>query len=480
MAVAQPQNTFSDIWDAILSYYESQGISTEGYGGRMGHCLGLQLTELPSITAGESTLLQERMVLSIEPFLHLNNGKVLVHEECVVLTQDGCRLLTKRAPLRPFTLKVRVTFDPDGVDIVPALPKKHALSSETTQVLQEFTDKLPLCEAFHQSLDPTPTPLLTLTRFGLTPREVLVKDEGARFGLQSFKGLGSSFAIHLLPTKGTLCTMTDGNHGRGVAYAAQQLGLPCVVYVPQTMTKARQDAIRNLGAHVIVVPGSYDDAIAEVRRHARENDWCLVSDTSWEGYTQIPTDIMIGYSTIFREIEDQRRGRAPITHVVVQAGVGGLASCAALWLELRKKQCSCWDDHVQLLIVEPLDADCIATNIRHQQNHPEHKNLIPCPGSTNSLMAGLNCGMPSYVSWPLIRDIASFYITLGDQWAKRAMVRLHKDHIVSGESGAAGLAGVLAAPSLFEEESVVLTINTESDTDPEAYRRILQENLSSL
>ena len=95
-------------------------------------------------------------------------------------------------------------------------------------------------------------------------------------------------------------------------------------------------------------------------------------------------------------------------------------------------------------------------------------------------MAGLNCGMPSYVSWPLIRDIASFYIPLGDQWAKRAMVRLHQDHIVSGESGAAGLAGVLAAPSLFEEESVVLTINTESDTDPEAYRRILQENLSCL
>jgi diaminopropionate ammonia-lyase len=451
---------------------ESVGLDTSDYQGRMGHCLGLQLTELPSIMKDEYTVLKENMVLSVEPFLLLNNQKVLVHEECIAITKEGYRLLTTRCPKTPFTIKVHMRYNPDEVNIYPALQHKHHVSPETLTALQEFNEKQPECHAFHQTLSQERTPLLALSH-DVSIRELLVKDEGQRFGLKSFKGLGSSFAIHRLTERPqTLCTMTDGNHGKGVAYAAQKMGIPCVVYVPQNMTMARQEAMRDLGARVIVIQGSYDDAISEVRRHASENQWTLLSDTSWEGYTEIPQDIMAGYGTIFREIEEQRQGCEPITHVIIQAGVGGLASAAGAWLHLNSNS-EVWSNHVRLIIVEPQGADCIAVNVLHQQNNFENKELISCIGDTNSIMAGLNCGTPSLVSWPILRDIASTFVTIGDNWARRAMKLLHTHEIISGESGAAGVAAVLAAPSLFDEESVILTINTESDTDPETYQDII-------
>ena len=357
-----------------------------------------------------------------------------------------------------------------------SLQHTHHVSPETKISLHEFHKKQAECQVFHTGLSPEMTPLLTMEGPpGLRTREILVKDEGQRLGLKSFKVLGSSFAIHRLKeTPRTLCTMTDGNHGKGVAYAAQKMGIPCVIYVPDNMSVARQEAMRDLGAEVIMIEGSYDDAISEVRHKSTENQWTLLSDTSWEGYTEIPQDIMAGYGTIFREIEEQRIGCDPITHVIIQAGVGGLASAGGAWLHLNSHS-EVWSNHVKLIIVEPLDADCIAVNVIHQQNNIQNKELISCIGDTNSIMAGLNCGTPSLVSWPILRDIASTFVTIGDNWAKRAMKLMLTQGIISGESGAAGVAAILAAPGLFDEESIILTINTEADTDPDRYQEIIQE-----
>ena len=265
---AKPQNTFHDIWLAMVNYLESQGIDRNDYSkGRLGHCLGLQLTELPSIVENEKTILQEGMVLCIEPSLQLPDNKCLVHEECIVITKTGYRLLTIRAPQKYINMKVNFEYNSDSVNIYYPLQQKNEISNETKQFLMEFDNKQSLCKEYHESISDKMTPLFNMNNFEkqMNIKEIIVKDEGQRFGLKSFKGLGSSFAIHMLKNKpSVLCTMTDGNHGKGVAYIAQKLGIRAIIYVPNNMTLARQKAMSDLGAEVIVVNGLYDDAIEEV------------------------------------------------------------------------------------------------------------------------------------------------------------------------------------------------------------------------
>lgn len=482
LKIVKPGKTFSDLWYSMVNYLSSNGINKNDYStGRIGHSLGLQLTELPSIQEGEKTILKEGMVITLEPFLNLKNG-IIVHEECIVITSNGYRLLTKRCPKESYELKVKVKFDELEVKVYNSLQMKLDISEKTQLLLKEFDEKQELCKKFHEQLDDKITPLTNLNDLEkeLNIKEIIVKDEGKRFGLKSFKGLGSSFAINMLDCKPkVLCTMTDGNHGKGVAFTAQKLGMKCIIYVPNNMSNARIKAIEEYGAKVIVVEGSYDDAIEEVKIRAKENNWCLVSDTSWKGYEEIPKNIMIGYGTIFREIEFQRKGKLPITHVVIQAGVGGLASSAAAWLHLNKNRSNIWNSHVKLIIVEPSDADCIAYNVMKQRNKIKSE-ILTCIGKTDSIMSGLNCGTPSTISWPIIRDIASTYITIGDEWARIAMKKMYatKNKIISGEAGAAGVACILATckekyMKLFDENSVILTINTEADTDPISFQEII-------
>ena len=264
--------------------------------------------------------------------------------------------------------------------------------------------------------------------------------------------------------------MTDGNHGVAVASVAKKSGRKAVIFVPANMVKARRDALTNLGATVHVVNGSYDDAIDVVRQRAEENGWCLVSDTSWPGYEEIPTAIVAGYGSIFREIEDDliQQKAKPVTHVLVQAGVGGLAGAAAAWLHWRRTKISCWSDNAELIIVEPRDAAACFENVDRNA-----MQLKPCSGATDSLMSGLNCGVPSYVTWPLIRRTASQYVLIEDEVARKAMRILSQDGIVAGESGAAGIGGALEIK--FPRDSVVLVVNTEADTDPESYARIINQ-----
>ena len=367
LRAAGPGVPLRDVWEAMMGYMETMGENRENYvEHRFGHSIGLQLTELPSIAHTEDSVMLENMVFSIEPCIKLESGNILVHEECVAITRDGCRLLTERAPRACQRIKVNSTYNHDSCNTLVSLQRRNDPSPETLQLLEGFAGKQPLCENFHKMIRAGPTPLLSMPilqeKVGVA--EILVKDEGRRLGLKSFKGLGASFAVHALSDDPeTLCTMTDGNHGKAVAYAASKIGADCVVYVPGDMTEPRKKAIRELGAEVVVVDGSYDDAIEVVKAKAEENGWCLISDTAWEGYTEIPRNIMAGYGTIFREVEEQRQGAAPITHVVIQAGVGGLASAALAWAELRRDKTDVWADDIQLIVVEPLAADCMAANI---------------------------------------------------------------------------------------------------------------------
>lgn len=399
---------------------------------------------------------------------------------------------------------------------------------DAQHLLERFLVKQQAVKAFHADNQLEVTPLISLRSVAqeLGIDRVLMKDEGRRMGLKAFKGVGVGFALDQAitraggpdrffvngnPAETTLTTMTDGNHGRAVAHIAGKMGCKAIIYVPQNMAEARKAALEEEGAEVVVVSGSYDDAIAEVKERSARLGHVLISDTAWPGYEEIPADICAGYGSIFREVEEEvareKNWSGPITHLVLQCGVGGFASAGvayAYWN--RGDKAGVWAKDLKIILVEPTDADCISENARATHGNTSEaggekepylvdpaSGLRLARGQTDSVMSGLNCGVPSSTAWPVLRDLTHAYVACGDAWAKEAVRRLAaadssegEEAVVAGESGAAGLAGVRAALSMepnlkgrlgLTKDSVVLFVNTEADTDPELYRRIVEGNV---
>ncbi|MGR7032659.1 diaminopropionate ammonia-lyase [Klebsiella aerogenes] len=358
---------------------------------------------------------------------------------------------------------------------------------------------------FHQIIAGyQPTPLYALkelaTLFGV--KNILVKDESQRFGLNAFKMLGGAYAIaqllcekyHLdinafsfetlkstIKEKMTFATTTDGNHGRGVAWAAQQLGQNAVVYMPKGSAQERVDAILRLGAECIVTDMNYDDTVRFTMQTAQKNGWEVVQDTAWEGYTKIPTWIMQGYATLADEAVEQMAamGIARPTHVFLQAGVGAMAGGVLGYLV---DVFGARDLHS--VIVEPELADCIYRS-------GLKGDIVNVGGDMATIMAGLACGEPNPLGWEILRNCATQFISCQDAVAALGMRVLGNpvgnDHrVISGESGAVGL-GTLAAVHFhpqrqalmnklgLDSHSVVLVISTEGDTDVQHYREVVWE-----
>jgi len=326
------------------------------------------------------------------------------------------------------------------------------------------------------------------------------KDEGARFGLKSFKALGGAYAVFRLLKKTvearnggqpvnsrqliagtcrdvvqtvTVTCATDGNHGRSVAWGARLFGCRCVIYVHESVSEGRCAAIAQYGAEVIRVPGNYDDSVRHAADEARKNGWTVVSDTTYEGYREIPIDVMHGYGVMSREIVRALVDKPP-THVFVQAGVGALAAsvCAAFWLAWEARR-------PELVIVEPAQADCYFQS--GVAGRP-----VAVTGDLDTVMAGLACGEVSPLAWEIVDAGASAYAVVEDRFALEAMRTLASPApgdpaIVAGETGASGLAALLAAEGHEEiwralgldAGSRVLLIGSEGDTDPEIYRQIV-------
>lgn len=347
---------------------------------------------------------------------------------------------------------------------------------------------------FHRSLDGyAPTPLLGFPVLAaeLLLGEVWVKDESRRFGLGAFKALGASYAIaRFLRERGaaegggptlTFATATDGNHGRAVAWTARTLGHRAVIFVPGHTVPARVAAIRGEGARVVVVDGTYDAAVRRAAEESAAHGWQVISDTAYPGYTEIPGWIMAGYETIFAEATAQldAAGRGDPDVVLLQAGVGGLACAGALFYVRRAGP-----GRPRLAVVEPTDADCLLESIRSPDGA-----LSEGRGGQTSIMAGLNCGTPSLSAWPVLRLAVDVFLAVEDSFAEDAMRRLASGaagdpRLVAGESGAAGLAGLLALcgePGFAAARAAlglgpaarVLLVSTEGATDPAGYRRIV-------
>ena len=259
-----------------------------------------------------------------------------------------------------------------------------------------------------------PSPLRNLSALAamLSIGGVWVKDESVRLNLNSFKVLGGSFAIYRfikarLGLEGedlsydqlvseatraklgdlTFATATDGNHGRGVAWGASKLNCNAVIYVHKDTSLPRIRAIESYGADVRIVDGTYDDAVHQASVDAAENGWQIISDTSWEGYTDIPTWVMQGYTTMLTEAQEQLAGTGIIkpTHVFVQAGVGALAAATAGFYSSRFGA-----DRPKIIVIEPAEAQCLLHSARIGDGKPHN-----VAGDLQTIMAGLACGEPS-------------------------------------------------------------------------------------
>lgn len=311
---------------------------------------------------------------------------------------------------------------------------------------------------------------------------VYVKDESSRFGLGAFKALGASWAVQKLLVRGdrltTLASATDGNHGRAVAWTARRLGLRAVIFMTTHSSPARIEAIRGEGAEVVLVEGTYDDAVRHCAVRSAEAGWQVIADVGYAGYLEIPGLITEGYETLFGELVEQldEQGWDWPDVVILQAGVGGFAAAGVQYLRACGRP-------VRVAVVEPVDADPVLASALTDHGVP-----APSAGHQRSLMACLNCGTVSLAAWPVLRAGVDVFFSIEDRWAEAAMRRLARpadgdSRIVSGESGSAGLAGVLALladPALdparqalaLGPEARVLIVNTEGATDPGAFQRI--------
>jgi diaminopropionate ammonia-lyase len=307
-----------------------------------------------------------------------------------------------------------------------------------------------LAREFHRTLPGyAPTPLVDCQGLAdsLGVRSLQVKDESHRFGLNAFKALGASYAMHRVANPGVIFSAaTAGNHGRAVAWSARRLRCAAKIFVPAITVPARIAAIRGEGAEVVVVDGSYEDAVRRCDEESRKRGWQVISDTGYEGYMEIPKWVVEGYQTLFLEYEEQRDQLLDV--VLIQAGVGGLL-CAATD-HFRSRQAS-----PLLVSVEPEVADGLFESISSPSGEPGVSK-----GAQNSIMAGLNCIEVSLTAWPSIRRGVDMFAAIEDRLTIEAMSLLRDVAIDSGESGAAGLAGLLALREQFQGLRVLI-VNTE-------------------
>lgn len=354
------------------------------------------------------------------------------------------------------------------------------------------------------------TPLVSLNGLAkeMDVKNVYVKDESFRMGLNAFKSIGVIYGVSKVICKKlgvsiddidfeyflkpeinekvrdiVLIAATDGNHGKGLAYAASILGCQCHIYMPSQTVPSRVKAIEDLGASVIVTEHNYDGTLKMVIAKAAEMGWCHVQDQAWEGYTETTNFISQGYTAIADEIRQQLEGVQP-THIVLQAGAGSFAvGIMAYFSKLMG------ENKPHMTIVEPDNAGCFmqsAINGKYSQ----------VGGDLATIMAGLSVGEPNIVAYDILKDIVDYYITCPNEFSANGMRILANplegdDKVVSGESGAVGLGithAICTNEALvnireqmkIDEGSVLLFISTEGDTDPEIYNKIIRDGAYAL
>ncbi|MFL2961076.1 MAG: diaminopropionate ammonia-lyase [Candidatus Thalassarchaeaceae archaeon] len=365
----------------------------------------------------------------------------------------------------------------NSYDLTKAKTSAHISKETVDQVL-----------AFHESLGNKKTPLIQLSGLAndLGVQSIFIKDESHRLGLNAFKGLGASYAMSRQLEKNSkievFCTATDGNHGKAVAWMSRKLGKKAVIYMPKGTVSDRVDAIEREGADVHVIDAGYDAAVKkandEVESFKDTNSWCLIQDTAWDGYEEIPLDITRGYLTQVHEITEQIKDQK-IDIIFLQSGVGSWAASILMYV------LSFWKNPPLFISVEPHSANCLFRSIQSRKR-------VSVSNKETTAMAGLDCGTVSTEAWKVLKHGIYGSISIADslmEEAVRILAHPLKDDmpIKSGESGASPLAaliGLLKSNELdgfkkkikLNNRSNILLINTEGDTDRSNYERILSSS----
>ena len=351
-----------------------------------------------------------------------------------------------------------------------------------THLPEKFIDEAVESISKWETYSPTPLISLNKLRETLNVKQIYYKDEDKRFDLKSFKALGGAFAVNKIKDEKsatTVATATAGNHGRSVAWGAQRLGLNCKIFISEFVSESRAIAMRNLDAEVIRVKGNYDASLKECIKQSEKNNWEIVQDVSWEGYKEVPKLIMAGYTIMIKEIMDQINDEK-ITHVLLKAGVGGMAAAMIAGFAKFSKKIP------RFIIVEPENANCVFKSI--ENNHPTSVNI-----TNETIMGGMSCGDVSTVAWEILKNSSNNCVTIPDDAistvvAMLAEAQLSDKKIIAGECA---VPGVIALISLFKSKEYLNKLNLNSDskvllfgceglTDKEMYKKLLDDGLKKI
>ena len=322
-----------------------------------------------------------------------------------------------------------------------------------------------------------PTPLIKLNKLSkeLNLNKIFYKDEGKRFDLKSFKALGGAYAAEKI-TKGNkdiiISTATAGNHGRSVAWGARRLNLKCKIFISENVSDARGKAMADLGADVIKVKGNYENSLIECIKQSTENNWQIVQDVAWKDYMLVPKYTMAGYTVMMKEIVDQIK-HDKITHIILQAGVGGMAGAMVAGIAGYLKNIP------EIIVVEPDSAACVMESIKTGK-------IEKIDIKRESLMGGMSCGEVSLVPWEILKNSVKFCISLPDNNIAKTMKLLgnstfSEEKIIAGENSAPGVISLIAScvddkikeRIKLNSKSNILVIGCEGDTDKEMYQNLI-------
>ena len=323
-----------------------------------------------------------------------------------------------------------------------------------------------------------PTPLESLNKLSkeLNLKNIFYKDESKRFGLKSFKALGGAYAVEKI-TKGekgiAVSTATAGNHGKSVAWGAQNLGLDCKIFISENVSETRADEMRNLGAEVIRVKGNYENSLNVCKEESKKKNWEIIQDVAWPDYELVPKFTMAGYSTMIKEISVQTNEY--ITHIFMQAGVGGMAAGLIAGVANYFKKVP------KIIIVEPENANCVMRSIKN--NSPTRVDI-----KKESIMGGMSCGEVSLVPWQILKNSVNSCISVSDKFVSQTVAMLANKvlsdiSIVGGECSTPGITSLISCCNNEEtksaleinENSNILLIGCEGSTDIELYQKLLNE-----
>ena len=328
-----------------------------------------------------------------------------------------------------------------------------------------------------------PTPLTSLNKLSksINLKNIFYKDESKRFGLKSFKALGGAYAVEVISKNKkniTISTATAGNHGKSVAWGSQRLGLKFKIFISEFVSEYRANEMKKLGADVIRVNGNYEESLKECLDQSKKYNWKIVQDVAWENYELVPKLTMAGYSVMIKEIASQTNEY--ITHVFLQAGVGGMAAGAIAGIAKYFKRIP------KIVIVEPETADCVLKSI-------ENGFIKKIEIKKESIMGGMSCGEVSLVPWKIIKSSVNLCLSISDDNIAKTVAMLSNCNfgnkkIIGGECSAPGIISLIASCNNnsikeklnLDKNSNILLIGCEGDADKNLYNKLISEGMKQI